>query len=319
MIDNKINTVVVILMIALAYLVFVGNPLVSEDTPLKTFTESTDITVCESTTTPDLDINVYDLENKDTALTEATNLYRKVGDVTWTTFTAGTAITGLEFDEQYEVVMGITTSDFTDNAYGSYFVTDSIPCKELVQKDVGMYNDEIESSLTATFYNRNHDASAETFTAGQVKNVYLHFEAGSDEVFGNSFIAESGLPDNGKHSTEYPNVVCMNLNKTGWDMPEQVIFDGKSLDSIGTPQRHTLSSTATTYCYEFPIVTDVGQEVQVRLDADDANAPSVDDIAYLYAGNFYINDNGDLAWGIEDEEGNAVGTDAADQLTMDFT
>ena len=316
---NKINTVVVILVIALAYLVFIGNPLAGKDTPLKTFTESDDLTVCQSTTTPDLDINVYDLDNKDTALTESTNLYRKVGDVTWTSFTAGSLIENLNVDEQYEVVMGISTSDFTDNAYGQYFVTDSIPCRELIQMDIGMYNDEVESSLTATFYNRNHDASAETFTAGQVKNVYLHFEAGSNEVFGNPFIAESGLPDNGKHSTDYPNVVCLNLNKTGWDKPEQVIFDGKTLDSIGTPQRHTLSSTATTYCYEFPIITDVGQEVQVRLDADDANAPSVDDTAYLYAGNFYINDNGELAWGIEDEEGNAVGTDAADQLTMDFT
>ena len=266
-----------------------------------------DISTCESTTTPDLDINAYDIDNPGTALTEATNLYRKVGDKAWSTFTQGTAIQNLEVGEQYEIVMGISTTDFTDNSYGPSFTSDEISCKELEVMDQALYQDAAETTLTATFYNKNHDASAETFTAGQTKNVYLEFEAGSDTYFGNPNIGD------------LPNVLCMNLNKTEWDKPDQVTFEGEELSSVGVPQRHSVGTGLTAYCYEFPVVTDNGQEVKVRLDADDSTAPIADATASLYAGNWFINDDGELESGVETDEGSAVGTDAADTLTMDFT
>ena len=274
--------------------------------------------LCTSEVTPDITISAYDFENVGTSLTEATNIYRKQGDKTWKTWTAGTAITGLEPNKVYQFVPGITTSDFTDNAYGQPFEY-TIKCKETDTMDIPVYNDEVETSLSATFYNANHDASAETFTAGSVESVYLKWKAGSDEVCGNPFLKDSDLADLGSHSKDKPNVICLNLNKTVWDAPDSVHVNGVKMDRVSTPIRHSVGSTDTAYCFEAPVITDVAVEFAVNLDADDATAPGNDGTAALYCGNTYINKEGNVVWGIEDEEGNAVGTDAADTLTLDFT
>ena len=280
--------------------------------------EKPQLDLCGSDTTPDIDINGYDSENPGTALTETTNLYRKVGNTAWSTWTQGTAITNLEVGSEYEFVMGITTSDFTDNAYGPYF-TKTVKCQEIESVDKALFNDEDEGSLTATFYNANHDAGAETFSAGVSQNVYFEWNAGSDEVCGNQFIKDSGLPDNGKHSVDMPNVICLDLNSTEWDAPESMKVDGMSLDLVPTPTRHSASTGIKTYCYEAPVLTESITDFTARINPDDSNAPSIDGTAYFYCGNFYIGKSGELAWGVENEEGTAVGTDAADSLTLDFT
>ena len=291
--------------------------------------DKTAITDCSSETTPDIDPNAYDAYAPGTALTEATNLYRRVGDKAWTSFTQGTAITGLTVGQKYEMVFGISTSDFTDNAYGPKIVTGRIPCKEAVDfTDTALFQDEIENSLTATYYNDNHDASASSFSTGDSKNMYLRFEAANNEIFGNPY-----LPDT------TPNVLCMNLNSSEWDVPEKVSVHegyavsvdangnvqttslaGTELKKVGSPIRHTAVASMIAYCYEAPLVTEDGLEIKVKANADDTNAPGTDMTAHIYAANWYINsDTGDLEYGIEDQDGNAVGTDASDSLTMDFT
>jgi hypothetical protein len=283
-----------------------GKEKTSEDGTTTVNIDLTDVT-CESSTTPDLKISAYDLENKGSALTEATNLIRKVGDTTWSTFTAGTAITNLEFGEKYEIVMGISTSDQTDNAYGAHFTTDAIPCKELTTVEKGMYNDEIETSLSATFYNADNNAAAQTFTTGQTKTVHIKFNAGNDEVFGNSFVGDT------------PNVLCLDLNSTEWDTPESVKVAGVEMKKVATPNRHTTGTDAKTYCYEAPVITEDELMFDLRPNADDSNAPGSDGTAYLYAGGYYIDEDSNVASGVEDEEDAAVGTDAADSVTLDFT
>lgn len=319
---KNMTWVLVVAVVALGYFAFVQEPAA----PVTTTTTTTPAgAVCGSDTTPDLDINAYNIESPGTALTESTNLYRKVGNTAWTSFTAGTAISGLEVGADYEVVMGITASDFTDNAYGEAFKTGAIPCKESIVLDKGEYNDEIETSLTATFYNKNHEAGDandyETYIAGEETKIYLEWVAGADEVFGNPFIEKSGLGDNGKHRAKYPNILCLNLNKTAWDMPDKVLFGAEEMHQVSVPLLHTTGASMTAYCYEFPVVTDVGQEVSVTLNADDTYAPNCAQTAYLYAGNFFIDAAGDggLHWGVENFEGTAVGVDAADSLSMNLT
>jgi len=316
---TSMNTWIIIAVLVVGFLYFSEIGPFAPDAEVVTPPEPISDIVCESSTTPNLDINVYDLDNPGTAITEATNLYRKVGATAWTTFTQGTAIQNLEVNKKYEIVMGITTANFIDNAYGPYFITEPIDCSELETMDLGMYNDENESSVTATFYNKNHDASGEDFTAGQVKNVYVLIEAGSDEVFGNPFLASSVLVDNGKHSKDNPNVFCMNLNKTEWDAPDGIYYGEAEMDSVSVPQRHSVSTGFTAYCYEMPVVTDLGQELKLRLDADDSTAPVADATASYFAANMYIDSDGDLAWGVETDEGDAVGTDGAATVTLDFT
>ena len=235
---------------------------------------------CDSTTTPSVTFNAFDDENKGTAIVESM-IYRKKGSVAWTATNTGTAITDMEIGETYEYILGITTSDFIDNAYGpaqEYVV----PCKETDSVDLAMNNDEIETSLTATFYNADDNAAAETFVAGQAQEIELKFQAGSDEVFGNPF-----LP------SDMPNVLCLNLNKTAWDSPDYVKYNGQDLAKVGTPIRHSVDSTDTAYCYEAPVISEDETRIQIKLKADDANAPVADDVAYLYAGNWFINDDGE--------------------------
>jgi len=277
---------------------------------------------------PDLLVNAYDIENKGTAVTEATNLYRKIGTTTWNTFTQGTEITDLEAGETYEFVMGISTTDFTDNAFGPYF-TMTIPCREDTTIDKGVYNDEIETSLTATFLNNNHDASAQTFSAGDTYTVYLKWKAGQDEVYGNPFIKDSPLSDVGKHRKQFPNLLVLKLNTTEWDEPDKVWiyshpaqpeYVGMELRRIGCPAGVSSATGFTLYCYEAPVIFDRETEIAVDLNADDSNAPANDGTAYLYSSNFYVNsDTGALEWGNFNEDDVAVGADAPDSLTLDFT
>jgi hypothetical protein len=267
------------------------------------------VSQCDSTTTPDLNIRAYDKENVGTALTEGTNLYRIKGTTNWAAFTAGTAVTNLPVGAVLEVVMGISTSDFTDNAYGKSFEV-TVPCKELTIQDMEMMNDEIETSLSATFYNKDGNAAAQTYVAGQTETVSVKLKSGSDEVFGNPY-----LPD------ATAGVICVPLNSTTWDKPEQVyLSDGTELSSVSKPQRHAATAGNTDYCYEIPAITDKTVEIFFDLNADDANAPATDESASIYAANWYINaESGALEFGVENEEGTAVGTDAADTVTFDFT
>lgn len=268
------------------------------------------VTNCDSTTTPDIDPNCIDIENLNTAFTEGTNVYRRVGDTAWTTFTQGTAITGLIVGERYEMLFGVTTSDMTDNAYGPHIITDPVPCVENVPfADTRLYDDSIETALTATFYDENHDASEQAVGANDYANVYLKWEAGSEDYFGNPY-----LPD----ST--PNVLCLDLNTTEFDEPDWVMVDGVEMKKVGTPSRHAASTGDIAYCYEAPIITDAGVEFKVRLDTDDTVDPAGDSTAYLYAANWYINtDTNNVEYGVEDDQGNAVGTDASDSLSINVS
>lgn len=280
------------------------------------------VNTCDSTTTPSFTISAFDARNVGTALTEATNLYREQGKTTWSTFTAGTGFAA-EVGKKYEVAMGITTTDFTDNSYGPYFVTEEIPCSETPSVEKPLYQDEVETSLSSVFYDSDGDAGPETFVAGQSQTVSLKLITGTDEFFGNPTIPSTNAQSLTGQRAAYPNVICMDLNSTTWDRPESVSFNGVEMRSVPQPQRHAAVAGHTTYCYEAPIVDDTSMEsmrYQMRLNADDSNAPSEDDTISIYAANYFINaDDGKVYFGVENEEGVAVGTDAPDTVTADFT
>jgi hypothetical protein len=265
--------------------------------------------VCDSQTTPDLLLRAYDRENVGSAIAE-TGVYRLVGTKTWTTFTSGTEITGLEVGKEYEFLMGVTTADAEqiDNAYGKTFKY-TVPCKEDTTIEEEMANDELEGSLTATFYNKDDNAGAQTFLAGETHSVELRFKAGVDEVYGNPYLSGN------------PNVLCLDLNTTTFDKPEAVsIKGGADLKSAGTPQRHSAVAGKVAYCYEAPVIGDKEVTIEIEMKADDSTAPAVDDTAYLYAGGYYIDaKTGNVASGVEDEEGTAVGTSDPDAVTIDVT
>lgn len=283
--------------------------------------------------TPDVTVLAYDIEKVGTALTETTNLYRRVGDNTWTSFTQGATIADLDLGTTYEFIMGISTSDFTDNAYGSYF---SYTSKERPTDtiELALAQDEVETSLTATFYNNDGDAGAETFTAGDVQSVSIRFDAGTDEFFGNPFLSGdktqadadvsilTATNPNGQRA-QYPNVVCMDLNTSAWEKPQEVTFDGVTMNQVSQPQRHNSVADKRTYCYEAPVINDRTDQLSryyIELEADGSTAPAQDDTLYIYAANYYINSKtGNVEWGVETDEGVAVGTDAPDSVTLDFT
>jgi len=263
------------------------------------------ITGCDSTTSPNITIKAYDKETG-TALTEATNLYRVKGDKTWSTFTAGTGFAANAGDT-LEIVMGIDTTDFTDNAYGQKKEV-VVECKETPSVEFEMVNDEVETSLSATFLDAEESASAETYVAGQTQDITIKLQAGVKEYFGNPYIGGNS------------NVLVLNLNTSEWDAPTKVSVGGVELSKVATPQRHVAVASMIAYAYEMPVITDVATKIVVSMNADDTNAPATDMTAHMYAGNYYYNaDNQAIESGVENEEGLAVGTDSSDTLVLDFT
>lgn len=281
-------------------------------------------------TTPSWDPNSFNVEDG-SALTEGTNIYRTVGSTAWQTFTQGTAVV-VPVGSTVEYVFGISTTDTLDNAYGPYgkFV---VGCQEDLtawntltspaSSDMGLYADEVEGSLSATFYNADDNAAAQTFTAGQTHVVEFKWSAGNEEYFGNPYISSTSVPGGGdsSHRAAYPNMLCMDLNTTAFDEPVYVrVKGGDTLRRVGTPIRHGGATGKTSYCYEAPVITDEEMRFEVALNADDTTAPGVDDTAYLYGANFYMDtDTFQIYWGVEDNEGSAVGQDTYDSLTIDVT
>lgn len=289
---------------------------------------STDPNVCPETT-PSLDPNAYNIEDG-SALTEAENLYRIVGDKAWIDFTQGTAFT-LPVGVEIEYIFGVDTDDTLDNAYGPYGRT-TIGCQEDVTgwasdggNSQGLYADEVEGSLSATFYNADDNAAYQTMEAGKTYVIELKWSAGNEEYFGNPYIPTTTVTGGGdsNHRKAYPNMLCMDLNSTTFDKPDWVrIKGGAMLNKVDTPTRHTGSSGDTSYCYEAPVLTDEEMRFEISLNTDDSTAPEDDGTAYLYGANFYVEgDDPDFPvfWGVENDDGDAVGQDAADSVAIDVT
>jgi len=298
----KQNPVIWVLMIAILGIgIFAFSQNISQSTILPGLPST-----CDSTTSPNLTIKSVD-KDSGTALTEATNLYRLKGETSWSTFTAGTGFAA-NVNDELEIVMGISTTDFTDNAYGQMF-TYTVPCKETPSLEKEVANDEEETSLTATFYNADSDAGAETFAAGQTQDVSVKLQASVKEYFGNPYLSGN------------PNVIVIALNSSEWDAPEKVsIRGGAELTKVAVPQRHAAAVGIIAYAYEMPVISDEQVEIVMKLNADDSVAPATDMTASMYAGNYFYNsDNQAIEFGVENQEGTAVGTDAADTVTLDFT
>jgi len=261
---------------------------------------------CELDTSPQLTINSKDKRSAGSSLS-GVGVYRKTGTTSWTDFTIGEAITGLEANQEYEFAIGLNTSSEKDNNHGDVF-TKEIQCapSETIEVEMSQYEDE--SGITGTFYNADNDASAETFSAGQTQDVEIKYQSGVDQFFGNNYLEGNS------------NVLCLDLNTSEWDEPESVRFNGETLSEVSEPKRFSGTATFDTYCYEAPIMDDSDNRITLKMNADDSNAPTVDGTAYLYAAGHTINsETGALESGVEDEEGNAVGTDAAISVTLDFT
>ena len=261
---------------------------------------------CDFSISPTFKILAVD-KDTGTAVTEATNLWRIKGQTAWTVFTGGT---GFAVDplEELEIVMGITTNDFTDNAYGQMFDI-TVPCKETPSIEYEVANDEEEGSLTATFLDNDESAATETFVADQSMDVYVKLQAGSNEYFGNPYLAGN------------PNVICLALNTSEWDTPDKVyVLGGEELSLVSTPIRHAAVASMKDYCYQLPVINEDSVKIGLKLNSDDSVAPATDMTASIYAANYFYNsDTQNIEFGVENEEGTAAGTDAADTLTLDFT
>lgn len=265
--------------------------------------------VCTGEVEPSVTINAY---NADTfaAITEA-GIYREIGTKTWKAWTPGTALTVLEANKEYEFYPGITSTDFIDHAYGAYF-TYTVSCKNDQSSEIEMFDDEIETEVTATFYNKDDNAAAQAFLAGDIYTVEARLKAGKDQYFGNPTL-------------DKPNVMVLKLNVSEWETPVRVnVKGGEELKRVSVPTRFQVealdASGFTTYAYELPVIEDKELTIEMELEADSSNAPSIDGTAYFYAGGYFLDsDDGEVKVGVETEDGADVATDAADSLTLDFT
>lgn len=320
------NTIIWIIVALLAFTYVSKNGLPDFLSSSSVMDDGVDRTTCEiSTATPDIDINAYDKDNPGTAVTDAKNLYRKVGSTDWVTWTLGTEITDLEYGGNYEFFIpgDLAETNLDANAFGPY-QTFTGGCKPDTSKDIKVVNDETYDGLSETFYNEDHNAAAQTFSANDKKTIELVWKAGSDEYYGHPFLTSYPmLSDNGNHRRAYPNILCLKLNSTSWDEPESVrLGNGVEMREVSVPNVASADSASThlMYCYEAPVMSDVRTSIFVDMDAK-AVAPTVDDTAFLYAGNIYFNsDTTQPAWGVEDNDNQYVGGNAdADEMTLDFT
>ena len=242
-------------------------------------------TACSGGNTQSLDINAYDVESSGTALTEAHNVYYEDGLWAPSTWTQGTAITGIETGKDYLFAVGpsSTASEEYDNAYGPQFKINNLPC--VMSRKIALFQDEVEGSLTATFLNHYGNAAAESVVAGQGITVYAEWYSGSKEYFGNpwlgvAFMSTPYITDvdwtsiknvdgiefikataNGNHRPEYPNTMCVQYNTTTWDDVDWVkvtLQNGQTVEmnQVSTPLLYSATAGTRVKCFEAPVITD---------------------------------------------------------------
>lgn len=308
------------------------------------------VNTCTGGQTQSMDLNAYNLGVATTAVTEANNIYRmytgvdgsegSLGALTW-----GTAVTALQPGTDIEVVTGIsgTAANLYDNSYGPRIAINNLPCT--VSKNIVLFADEVEGSVTATFYNSNHDASAETIVASTPVIVSNRFYTADKEYYGNPYIGEPsylGLDWSkikvdgvtyikgqtiGAHRPQYPNTYCLALNASNFNKPLSVkaqLQDGSivEMNEVGVPTVHAATASHKDYCYEAPVLSGTYIEMIVKLNptALSAGAVADDDTASIYAGHWYMDtDSGQISWGPNDNDGNPVGASNPDTLTNDWT
>jgi len=268
--------------------------------------EDEDGTKCDLTSSPSITVNGFDTENPGSSLS-GIGMYRIEGTNTWNDMSTGSGMS-LEVGETYEFYMGLDTSpDEVDNNHGKYF-TYTVPCKPAasIEKELAQYEDE--SGLEATFYNSDGDKSNESMTLGSTSVVSIDVRAGVDEYFGNPFAEGAN-----------PNVMCFNLNQTVFADVAKVSVDGTEVSTADQPRRFDSAAGETTYCYEMPVFTDDESTIEITVESDDTNLPNETTDAYIFAGSWTLNsDTGEVSVGVEDEDGNAVATDSAKTVTLDF-
>ncbi len=289
---------------------------------------------CTGGNTQSLTISGYSIDDTTSEITETTNLYRRLGESKWTAWTLGTGITGLSAGADYEFIVGTGLTDHTDNAYGPNFEVKNLPC--VSSFSIPVYTDEDESGTTFTWYNADDDNAAESWSANEVQTVSFKVKSTAEQYFGNPTLAglddkyitlQDSLRKNGLDITfespnvKNPNIIYYTLNTTEWDKPDQIyLADGTELNSVDCPARLSATAGSINYCFEAPIITDKQIRIYSDLNTDDTTAPTTDDTFGAFAAGYYVNgDTGELEYGIEDEDDNAVGVDAAETATIDNT
>lgn len=275
--------------------------------------------VCPADISPDLMILGHDIENPSSAVTTGSlGYYRKVGVTSWTQFTPGTEITDLEPFETYEIICGAHTTIATGNdyEYGPKF-THTMKCKPDEDIEKAFYIAEEYGGITATYYNADDNAAAETWTAGQVQTISIKMNTAKEQYFGNPYVSDK------------PNVLAIDLNNTAWEKPTKVSYTttagkGGTLSQISCPAVASADSAAANimYCYEAPVIDEDITRIWIGLEADGSNAPIAGDttsIVYLYCGSWYFNtDTGDVGFGVENNDAAYVcGDGDADSTAID--
>lgn len=281
---------------------------------------------CDSTVTPDIDINAHDKYNPVTAVTD-NMAYRKIAperSKVFTDGTMGTEITALEPFATYEFAPGVhnTVATGAALAFGKYFTVD-MPCKEDTVMEIAVCNDETYDGLSATFFNDADSAAAQAIAASGTATVKLRWKAGADQCYGNPFIDSYPLSDNGNHRRAYPNALCLKTNSTAFNEPQTVFLaNGVEMRRIGTPAIASADGATgyIMYCYEAPVIEDMNMDIYVTAEAK-AIDPMMDDKAFLYSGHVVVDTNsGELGWGVENNDAAyAGGNSDADELAIDWS
>ena len=265
---------------------------------------------CQSDTTPDVNIRLFDVENPGTAIAAKDGLYRNVDDAgsPWIAFTTDTAITNLIIGDTYEYVIGNTASDWTDNEYGPHD-TFTVKCQELEVIYVGVYNDAVEGAVTTSFYYPVGHATSVSMSANTDYIFEITTFATTDLVFGNPFSPEP-----------YPNMLNAHVNSTQGDKPNWVRANGIEMDSISCGTRVTGATGYIDYCFKLPVITESQMVIEISYNTDDSYTPAADETWNIYSGDNYVDsDTSDLMWGLVTEDDAAVGNADAETVTMDFT
>lgn len=252
---------------------------------------------CTLDNAPQITVNVVDKYAVATA--ENVNVaYRKVGETTWSTTTAGSTL---------ELAPGDKIEFLADPSFSVGYGEDQIytvPCK--VKDSVTLQvAPKISASITGTFWNADGDTAAQDMGVGDAKTVSFRLT--------------------GEHNTDYGNAqIGYNVLNCKVNSTEITDFQINGLQETAKPSIIPATTGMTDYTYKFPVMeSNKDYKYDVYIVASDSVNPTHDIVCTLYDTNYDINQkDGSLIQGVQDESRNNLGLDEstiAATVTIDLS
>ena len=284
--------------------------------------------------TPTIKMKQVDRHNPGTAISGGQNMYRLVGEGSWTDVGVGSTFTETGYS-LVEVVSGIDSDGQATTEFGPYYPSWEVPCRDKQDLVLECGNDATYDELTGTYYDRyGTAATTEKISVADTPTLAFSFQGKYEKDYGNIYCGgvpyEADDTNNNALIIQYnttsvdevtlTSIVCTD---TGVSYPV-VAYDRPTTGAVSTLLTDVGEGNASNkgfVMYKFPVLeTSRTYKGTYYLKVDGTYEVSTNEVNMtLWDVDWYRDDDtGLIVYGIEDEDSTNIGAADFDVISVVF-